>query len=676
MSANSMDLDASAEQVQSQQPQQQTPHHEEILNFSVPPVETVEPLPSSGDGKMTSWATDAQAISSALALPSDTVTTMQTVDANGNVALVKTKQLTVSQAYLQHVQLHGRRILDSEAHDARLFTALSISQSLGGNPEIAETLQKITTKEELDAYFAKLNNEAEPITHMLDEQEKRAEASGQPLRDPMQDPAVLEMIRSTVEELEKMNMIEDAPDVKLKENTVEERVAKIRQLQETGVEVILSNPSKELLEALQVDDDNSRYRQIAEKADQAQAAVDSGLRTTTTMNPADPQQAQSLAEQVEAAAILKKQKFEGANPITRCDRTSSSAAKQSDKMYNHSAKDFANAMEKLGFMCRRLDTVAPVAPSAADEMIADMMEGCFRTEFYASRMEVLVHPAKLYLLLTGSTQPKMMNFSDVRLFYMSLFKSLSTTNMRPQERNLRKSMKEKSEKLNMNLAEKGLSAVVSEEMVADEHLEVHSKERILALQQTVYGEASMAFMKYFAEQIALVENGDVAQTKTCLQNIYQAQRVFCIETLNSYEIALMLYYEESIPVAARADLLTPMEEACEHCTAKESKSNVVARREWISRFRRTTFLINEENIHKRMHVNKLALPENPHERVDLARTWSPSYTEMWEFVRFVALHIDTKLIDDTQEKAQRWVVKYLKDMKTSNDFVSKMQNSK
>lgn len=664
----SMDVDTPQNVVAEQQP--------EVFNFSLPAQETVEQLPSSSDGKMISWATDAAAITSALALPNDTVTVSQSVDASGNVVVTKTKELTVSQAYQQHVQLHGRRIQDSEEHDVRLYTALSVAQSLGGNPEMADRLQRITTKEELDAYFVERNNAGDPVTHMLDELEKKAEERGEPLKDPMQDPSVLEMIRSTVQELEKKEMLEDAPDVKLEDNTIEARVAKIRELQEQGNEIIISNPSKELREALGLDDDNARYKEICEQSDRAQAAIAAGLRTANTLNPSDPQQAQALAEQVHAAALLLKKKKEGENPITRCDRTTIEPSKKSDKFYWLAAKDFSNDMEKYGYKCRRLDTVAPVAPNAAAEMLDEMMDSCLRTEFFATRMEVLVHPAKLFLLLTGSQQPKMMNFSDVRMFYVALLVSLGGTNMRPTEQHLRAIMKEKDDKLNADLAKNRLAAQISREPKRDEHMEIHSKERIATVQQTTYGEACIAFMTEFSSLLRQVKREIPETTKQFLREVYNAQRRFCVETLHSLELAVMLYFEDSIPVAARSDLMTSTEEACEHCTSNESKSNVVARREWQASFRRKTFLVDESQFAKNFDLSNLVEPDTPNERVDLSRSWSPTYKDMWEFVRFVAIKLTTRQMDEFQEKAQRWAVKYMKEtMKPSTDFVSKLQQS-
>lgn len=602
-------------------------------------------------------------------LASNDVSHVESVNADGVVETLACKQLAFPDAYAQHVARYGRRIKDSEDADLRLYTALSMFQSSSGDPQIAEQLQKITTEAELQDFFKQRNSEVENVHHMLDRQEKLALEQNKPLEDPLQKQTAKLLIKNAVDELTRLNMLEKAPDVSIAENTTEARVATIRRLQQQGAEIILVGASPDLRKALDLDDSaDAKYREVKLQNEKSRAAVEAGLQTANTQNPADPEQAQALAQQIEGAAHIHRQATQNPNPIIRCDAVAdvTSAQKKSDRWFQLKARDFANFLDRGGMNYRRLDTVAPIAPITADKFMSESVIDILKTEMFNMHVDALVHPSKLTLYLQGVSQPKMVLFSDQKIFLQSLLKFLGTTDMRPTEAQLAVHKKQQTERLKKTLEEQHIPAMINNEPVPDEHEGTHSKERISAIQRAVLGEAIQAFNQFLVDALSNLKPADEESTREFLRALSTAQRNFCVGALRSYELAIMLYYEEYIPVAARADLMTPIEEACEFCTPADMITAVLQRRKWFMTFREKTFLITDHEYESRWDLSKLCSVANSQDRVDPLRSWSPTYEEMLAFVRFLALKIGVKETTDVEDRAWRWAKKYVAEMRAAN----------
>lgn len=594
--------------------------------------------------------------------PSDQLVSV--TDPDGVTQVLKARQMPIPEIYKLQVARTGRRIVDSEEDDMRLFVALSIAQSPTGDADMAEQLQKITTSAQLREFFEQRNTAVGNIHHMLDAQEEKALASGKAFENPLEKQTIRDLVRATADQLQAANMVEDTPDIRLAENTTAARAAVVRRLQAQGVDVLLTKASPELRAALAMPDDDARHALLVKQATQAVAAVEAGLQTAAAADPSKPADAETLARVVEGTALLEKRRREAANPITRCDR--SAATPQTDRFYSLEARVFANEMDERRFGCRRLDRAAPIAPITADRMMAEVLEGSFVAEFFAPRLDVAVHPSKLYLYLTGCAHAKMVQFSDVKLFYLALMRELGQTDMRPTEAQVVEYENAERAALHAKMTAAGIAGVINNAPLADEHRAVHSKERIVAVQRASYGQAQIAFFEKVVRIVAATAADDDSR-RACLARLYEAVRTFCVETLHSYELALMLYYEEYIPVQCRADLMTPLVEACEHCTPADVKAEVKKRREWVSSFRTKTLLVDEQRFARAFALGNLELkPEPASDCVDALRSWSPTHDEMWHFLRFVSLKLSTSDADEFTPRAERWTKRYIDGMHSSN----------
>lgn len=596
-------------------------------------------------------------------------TTVVAPGPDGTLQTLKARQIPISDAYRLEVARTGRRILDSEENDMRLFAALSMARSAMGNPQAAEELQAITSSAQLEEYFAKKNAMGN-IHDFVDQQIQKSIETGIPYENPLDRETIKTICADAIEQMQSARMIEDAPNIKLEKNDVESRVALIRRLQAEGHEIILTNASPDLRKQLGLSTASEKYQELAKKADAAVAAVDAGLLQEGTLNLSDARQRELLQRQLEGAAMLLKKKRESANPIVRCDRT---AEPTNELVYSLSARDFANEMDDKRMGCRRLDLVAPIAPLVADRAIGEVIKGTFAALLFAPCLDALVHPSKLYLYLTGVPHAKMVLFSDVKMFYIALMRFLGSTNMRPSEAELKASRSSSKDQLMKNLAKQGISAVVNTKETPNEQLSVHSKERIVATQRAAGAEATMAFSQKIrdlfskAPQPSGNANVDEEVSRALLAKVHEAARIYCVETLQAYEIALLLYYEEFIPAQYRADLLTPVEEACEHCAPQDAKQHIAARRAWINGFRAKMILVKEQDFTRSFQIEHVKQPADNEDRVDQMRSWSPTHREMWDFVRFFSLKINKKDLEDLEESAQRWSTKYVNKMSANNE---------
>lgn len=589
---------------------------------------------------------------------------VQHMNANGVVETLTCKQISFPDAYSQHVAQYGARIKDNPEADLRLYTALSVYQSSSGDPQIAQQLQKITTTEELEAFFQERNLAAGSVHDNQTVEQQREEEAKKPREDPLEKENMRKLVENAVTEMNRLQMLEKAPDISIKENTIAARVATIRRLQEDGIEVILNNPRPELREALGMPaDPEIAQRELLTQDEKNRVALEGGLQTSNTQNPADPQQAEALAQQIEGAAHIHKRATENPNPITRCDAVD---GLPHDRWFELKPRDFANFMDQSGFGCQRLDVVAPIAPIVADRFIAESLPEILRAEMYNMHVDALVHPSKLTLYLQGAARSKMVLYSDQKIYLASLLKELGTTNMRPTHAQLVQIEAQQRAELLKKLEEQHIPAAVNEQPLPDEHRGTHSKEGIATLQRAILGEAVEAFNSFLTDAVAAVVPGNAQSTQQFLQALNVAQRTFCISSLRSYELAIMLYFEQYIPTEARHDLMTPFDEACELCTANDVKQQLLNRREWFETFRQKTFLVAENQYQKRIDLSKLCEVDHPDDRVDQSRSWSPTYREMVEFLRFLSLRIGMNELKDTEERAWRWVKKYINDMRASN----------
>lgn len=591
------------------------------------------------------------------------VRTVQTVDEHGQTITLKAQQMKFPEIYKLHVQQYGRQIEDDEEADLRIFTAISIYKSTGNNADITNQLQKIKTKAEYDAFFQKRNVEVEGIHHLLDMQEKKALQDGTPLQNPLENEKFKEHVRLMVEQMEKVGMLEDAPNYKLEENTVEARVKKIRELQAQGYDIDVSNMSDELRKQLEMPNSASEYKNLVDQSKKIEEALKEGFQTSNTVNPADPQQAEALAQQIEGAALIKKRVLDNQNPILRCQRTAD--GKTSELAYYLAAKDFSDLVHKLNIHSNRLDLVAPVEPVVADKAMSDVLRNCFVTDLMSNRLDALVHPSKLYLYLTGVSHPKMVLFSDVRIFYAGMKKFYSETNMRPAEKTLSSKLKTDREEMKKKMESLGLSAVISQKPVPDAHLETHSKERITVVLNVGRERAELEYNSTVQRIIEQTAPNDEEATKKCLKEIYDAQRIHCIQLLNSFELALLLYLEDYIPFQMRADLMTDASEGCACCVPKDAVENINNRRAWLNKFRKSTFLVKEAEVGRRINIDHLCMPSHQTDRIDMQREWTPTWQEMFDYVRYFVMKPSKVLpgmVDEESEKAHRWVTRYVNDM--------------
>lgn len=591
---------------------------------------------------------------------------VQTVDEHGLPVTLKAQQLRFPDVYKLHVAQYGRQIEDDEEADLRLFTAKSIYQSTGNNSDIVDAMQKIKTKEQYDEFFRTRNSEVENIHHLLEMQEKKAIQEGKPLQNPLDNEKYKEHVRRIVEQMEKVGMLENAPNLQLSENTVAARAKKIRELQEQGYEVEIAHLSPELRKELGLADSETEYKNLVTESKKIDEALRVGMQTSNTANPADPQQAEALSQQIEGAAHIKKKVLDNQNSILRCDRTADGG--RCERVYYLAAARFADDQSKFNAQSRRLDMILPVEPIVADEAISAVMRDCFVVDLMSNRLDTLVHPSKLYLYMTGVSHPKMVLVSDVRLFYVAMKKYYSQTNMRPKEKVLAEKMKQSKNELKAKLERLGLSAVVSTKDTPDTHMETHSKERITVIMNVGLEKAALEFSLTVEAILKQTTPNDEEATKNCLKQIYDAQRIFCVQTLNALELALLLYLEEYIPFSARADLMTSAAEGCGCCAPADSIKNVIERREWYMKFRRSTFLCKEAEIGRFFNIDHLRLPTNDSDRIDPLRNWTPTWKEMFEYVRYLALNVpkfQPGQTDEESEKAHRWVTKYINAMESA-----------
>ena len=586
--------------------------------------------------------------------------------ADGTLQQFKAIQIPLTQAYEQHVAEHGRRIADSEEDDRRLWSALQFAQSSAGNPEMAEALQKITTSEQLLAYFTERNrfgragNNPENMKRLGHQRHAALIAQAARALEDGTSPTS-EAVKYTVEELQKRNMVEDAPDVKLTENTVAARVAKIRELQALGYDVEIGNASDELRDALGIPKDE--HDMLAENAAKAEVAVAGGLLTDDTLDAStNPTAAQALTTQVQGAAVLIRAARANADPMARCSHPQGARV---GRVFTFSARDFSNEIAKLGTGHERVDKGLPIAPIVAEDFLGKVFATSLGADLYAMRLDTLVRTSKLYLLVTGVPSESSLLFTDVKMFYIGLLKFLAGTDLRPSEVKLREKEQAEREATAQRLQALGLSAAVNNEPVPDDKRTEHSKERILTIRTLVEHEAMEKFFNTVREAIAGVAGGDDLAVRQCLADIHEAQRVLCIETLNAYELAIMLFYERQIPMQYRQALMTPIENVCDACASTEAKKNVVARREWVQHFRRTQYLFNEATYEKRFSLGHLQAPNQGHDKVDLTRKVAPSYQEVWEFVRFIALKISETQFEANEPDAVKYVARYVNQMQTS-----------
>jgi len=627
-------------------------------------------------------------------------TTVSAMTPAGTVETFKAKQVVLSDLYQLHVQTHGMQIVDSVDDDRRLFSALSYARGPSGNAEVAQRLGRIKTSAELRQYFIE-RNAAGGIHSMMDFDAERAKVLGAPARQesPFMSKEVRGEIESLVKALDASRMLDDAPDLTLSANTVEARAALLRKLYDSGVDVVLKNPSRELRAALGLVDTEAEFKALSDAANAAQAEIESGLlgddsNATTSTTTGDPH---ALAEKVRRAAILVKQRDASVNPVTRC-------TKQPDQMFDMSARAFANELADAKVPINRLDLVMPIQPIVGEQALALALHASLQRDLYDCSMDELVYPSKLYLLLTGVAHPKMLLLSDVRLLYTGFLAKLRGTDMRPSAAQLR--LLEQSERttLKASMEAHGLTAVIHADTLADEVRQVHSKEDILAKQTDVAQEARTEFfdalsatltrlqhalaavngelqavaVEAAAAATAVLENNtadDSAARKrqlgesleeasrAAMREVARHARVYALKKLHALELALLLYFEEYIPAGVRADLMTVPDEACEACTPSDAKHDLARRRAWLLDFRRRTLLVRADDFVQLFTLPALfGIPHADTDRVDAQRSWSPTFAETIEFVRFVSLKMTAAELDADSEKVERVVKKYVRAM--------------
>ena len=594
------------------------------------------------------------------------VSTVQTVDDSGKTVTLKAAQLRFPEVYKQHVAKYGRQIEGDEKADLQVFTAMSVYRTMGNNADILNDLQQIKTKEQLDAYFMKRNTEVENLHHMLDKMEKSAECSGKPLENPLENPVFKKHLKDVIEQMEKTNMLDDAPDYKIAENTVDARVATIQRLHDLGYELSIKGPSKELREKLNLPDSSAEYQELEKNAKKIDEALRTGFMTSDTSNPSDPKHAAALAEQIEGAAQIKKKYLDNRNTILRCDRTSE--GKSAKQEYYLEAKKFADDMHSMGQKSKRLDLVLPVEPVVVNQAMASYIRDWLVTELLSFRFDTLVHPSKLYLYMMGTEVPKHVLFSDVRYFYGSMIKFLRGTNIRPKEAELMKQIKKDSEDLHAEMKSLGLAAVISKKPIPDAHMETHSKERIHVNMMVGLERAAMEFTGNVQNIIKQTPPNNEEATRQCLLQIYEEHRQYCVKYLNALEIALFLFYEEYIPFQARADLMTSGSQGCACCIPEEAIHDVNERREWIFSFRKSAYLNKEHDMGRYMSIDNLTSLPHDDDKIDPLRASSPTWKQMHDFVRYFVLNIKKLRPGEECEEskqAHRWVTKYIASMHDS-----------
>lgn len=588
---------------------------------------------------------------------------VQATSTSGDIDPNKAGKMKLVDLYDAHVAQNGMRIANDAAADRTLWTALQMAQSIGGNAELAEQLQSVTTADELNRIFSERNTAAGNIHDLMEFQEKAAAAAGGTLANPLDNANVRTMANALLEQLTASGMLEELPDLRLTANTNEARAAKIRELHEQGVEVIIDRPSKELRAALGMPDDNSAFEELTKNSAKAMVAVHGGMLTDNTLNPADPAHASALAHQIEGAAQMEKKRRDNINPILRCDRSASAV---SDRFYSLSARLFANEMDAMKLPCRRLDVVAPISPALYDQILGETLHKSLLALLYAPRLETGVHPSKWILYLQGVALPKVMPISDAYMFFLGFIGNLGKTDMRPTEVQLLAIEAAEHEELKKKLESQGLGAMINIAPLDDADRKMHSKERIFALRDVMRQEALNAFRVKVAGALSQCKSANADATDEFLRTVYAAQRVLAIESLHALEFCALQFYEEFVPRQFRLEFMTSLDEACEYCTPNEVKAQILERRTWVQKFRRSTFLFSRDDYAKHFPLDHLAPPTHDDARVDLARSWSPSYLDMWEFVHFISLNITPKQMDDVQEKADRWIAKYIQKMNASN----------
>ena len=593
---------------------------------------------------------------------------------DGKVVQFSRRQTPVDQAYEHYKERYGKFIQDDDAADFRRFIMLQVARSTGDNPHYLEAIENAKTAAELDAIVLKRREETISSTDFIKSQEKMAGgANGQKIDTKAMNKAAQKMYQ----ELQKQGRIKE---VKMPARGVGGQMRSMAYRTAEERQSILDELSKEyevfVVDKRPTDKTDSEYARLHAAAKQAERAISIGMAVDGTENPSDPDQKAKLEQQIRIAAQLRMESALNARLVAFCD-------KNKTRLFVQPASKLASTWADARLKCKRVDTVLPIVPDVIEALVQENMGEFNHTIIFLETVEHMFYTPQLYMLLVGAALERTVSFSHLYRFYAAVLKHLQRTDLRAKQKEVNEQRKTELERLKTLPG----AIAVNENPIEDFARETHSREEICKNFRNFRAAASSYFITQMDELQKAMQRAREEQEKrkefewkseeiigcaTChgplyecscaerpssdmavddprsslemqlLLEVFRMTRKFSLDVIRSYEVAIMLYYEDYIPFSERAMLMTMEKVPCECCTPDIAREQFEQNTKMMWDVRKHFVISGHKKFGRRFNFGDMNLQQGTqHLKIDPLNSWSPTAERMLEFIKFIEVDMST-----------------------------------